>query len=145
MNAISSRKIVLMFVVLLANIGTSLADSTTDTVVIINKDNASHLSSEDIQAIFLGKKKSFPDGSPAVPVQLEEGSPSYEYIALHVLHKNDAQIRAYWSQLVFTGRATPPRMVSSENEMLSLVAHNPNLIGYVPKKEVDNSVRSIEP
>lgn len=145
MNAISHKKLASLIMVLLANISFSLADSTPDTVVIINKNNTNNLSSEDIQAIFLGKKKSFPDGSPAVPVQLAEGTPSYEEFTHHVLHKSDTQVRAYWSQLVFTGRATPPRMVSSDTDMLNLVAHNPNLIGFLPKKETDDTVRSIVP
>ncbi len=145
MNTISQKKLITLFMVLLANISLSWADSTPDTVVIINKNNTNNLSAEDIQAIFLGKKKSFPDGSPAVPVQLAEGTPSYEDFTHHVLHKSDNQVRAYWSQLVFTGRATPPRMVSSETDMLNLVAHNPNLIGFLPKKEADASVRAIDP
>ncbi|NNM51357.1 MAG: phosphate ABC transporter substrate-binding protein [Pseudomonadales bacterium] len=145
MNTISSKKLVTMFIVLLVNIGTALADSASNTVVIINKDNTNKLSAEDIQAIFLGKKKSFPDGTPAVPVQLGEGSPGYDDFTRQYLHKSDSQVRAYWSQLVFTGRATPPRMVTSDADMLNLIAHNPNLIGYLPKNEIDASVRSIEP
>ncbi len=117
-----------------------------DIVVIVNPNNPVNLSSEEIKNIFLGKSKYFPDGKPALPIQLKEGSQGYETFAEHVLQKNDNQLRAYWSRLVFTGRSTPPKEIESEAEVVDLVAHNPNLIGYVSQNVVQNAkVREIKP
>ncbi len=117
-----------------------------DVVVIVNPSNQVNLSPEEIKNIFLGKAKYFPDGKPALPIQLKEGSPGYENFAEHVLQKNDNQLRAYWSRLVFTGRSTPPKEIATEEEVVNLVAHNPNLIGYVSQDVVQKAkVREIKP
>ncbi len=119
-----------------------------DLLVVVNKSNASPLTEEQIKNIFLGKSKYFPDGKPAIPVQMHPGSSAYEDFASKVLGKDDSQLRAYWSRLVFTGRATPPREVDSESQILQLVAHNPNLIGYVDTTVADtgiDQVRSLAP
>ncbi|MGH1373899.1 MAG: phosphate ABC transporter substrate-binding protein, partial [Cellvibrionaceae bacterium] len=42
--------------------------------VIVHPSNANSLSESDITRIFLGKKKSFPDGADAIPVDQKEGS-----------------------------------------------------------------------
>jgi hypothetical protein len=34
--------------------------------------------------------------------------------------------------MVFTGKGTPPRQISSAEEMVKLITANPNLIGFVP-------------
>ncbi len=117
-----------------------------DLLVVVNKSNAASLTEEQIKNIFLGKAKYFPDGKPAIPVQMHPGSSTYESFASKVLGKDDSQLRAYWSRLVFTGRATPPREVDSETQILELVAHNPNLIGYVDTTAAGiDQVRSFAP
>ncbi|NNM51314.1 MAG: phosphate ABC transporter substrate-binding protein [Pseudomonadales bacterium] len=102
-----------------------------DVYIIVNPDNHNVLSVSDVRNIFLGKVRSFPDGSTAIPVELKDGSTVREDFDQKILKKDDSQVRAYWAQMVFTGRATPPRMVDSEAELRELVAKNPNLIGYV--------------
>ena len=58
-----------------------------------------------------------------------------------VLSKTDAQLKAYWSKLTFTGKGTPPKELASEEEMMKLVAGNPSLIGFVDASKVDASVK----
>jgi len=60
-----------------------------------------------------------------------------------VLKKSASQLKAYWSKLLFTGKGTPPKEIGSDAEMVSLVASNPNMIGFVDAAAVNDSVKVV--
>jgi len=60
-----------------------------------------------------------------------------------ILNKTESQLKAYWSKLVFSGQGQPPKVVDSSAEMLSLIAANPNMTGFVDVSEVNDSVKVI--
>jgi len=60
-----------------------------------------------------------------------------------VLGKSESQYSAFWSKLVFTGRGTPPESVSSQEEMLQLVATNPNTLGFIDESLVTDAVKVV--
>lgn len=111
--------------------------------VIVHPSNSSTLDKSDIARLFLGKKKSFPNGSEAIPVDQEEGSPIRVSFANTVLNKNEQQVKAYWAQLLFTGKGTPPKTASDDSSVKKLVAENPAVIGYIDSGQVDDTVRVV--
>ena len=117
--------------------------SWAEIAVIVNSANANAMTATDISRIFLGKKKSFPDGSSAIPVDQQEGTPIRETFVGTVLKKNEQQLKSYWAQRLFTGKGTPPKVISSSAEIKKLVAENPAIIGYIDSSELDNSVKAI--
>lgn len=137
MNKTAARFIALLF------IGAALAPAITyaEILIIVHPSNSNALSESDIGRIFLGKKKSFPDGSEAIPLDQKEGSPIRTQFVSAALKKNDQQIKAYWAQLLFTGKGTPPKEVSDGASVKELVAQNPALIGYIDASEIDDSVK----
>ncbi|RUO29957.1 hypothetical protein CWE12_08315 [Aliidiomarina sedimenti] len=48
-----------------------------------------------------------------------------------VLGRSAEQLRAHWSRLIFTGRASALREVESDEAVLEFVRSNPNTIGYI--------------
>ncbi|WP_032096663.1 MULTISPECIES: phosphate ABC transporter substrate-binding protein [unclassified Alteromonas] len=113
------------------------------TAIIINANNASGIDVEMVKRIYLGKSKAFPDGSRAIPLTFETGNGLRDTFNKDVLGKSESQYSAFWSKLVFTGRGTPPEMISNEDEMLTLVATNPNTIGFIDESKVDGSVKIV--
>lgn len=101
------------------------------------------LTEDDISRIFLGKSKSFPAGGQAVPVNQNEGSATRDKFNEAVCKKNASQYKAYWSQLVFTGKGTPPKDAGDDAAVKAQVAANPNAIGYVDASVVDASVKVV--
>ena len=99
--------------------------------VIVHPSNGSDLDKSSISRIFLGKAKSFPGGGQAVPINLADGSSGSADFNDKVLNKSASQLKAYWSKLVFTGKGTPPKTVSSDSEMIALISANPNMIGFI--------------
>lgn len=117
--------------------------SMAEIAVIVHPSNASNLDDSSITRIFLGKAKSFPDGSQAIAVNQTEGSATTNYFNENLVGKSASQLKAYWSKLVFTGKGTPPQEVASDAEVIELVSKNPSLIGYVDASSVDGSVKAI--
>ena len=115
----------------------------SDVSVIVHPNNTNALSEEDISRIFLGKRKSFPDGAEAIPIDQIEGSPSRTKFVGSVLKKSDQQIKAYWAQLLFTGKGAPPTIIDNEADVKRLISENPNLIGYINSINVDDSVKVV--
>ena len=111
-----------------------------DTIVIVNLKQASKLTPTDIRNIYLGNKKSFPDGSTAIPVALKDGKARDQFMA-EVLSKTEGQYKAIWSRLMFTGTGQPPREVDNEEEVKKVVAANPNIIGFIDSSKLDATVR----
>jgi len=111
--------------------------------VVVHPSNANTLSEADISRIFLGKKKSYPDGSEAIPVDQKDGSAVRSSFVGTVLKKNEQQIKAYWAQLLFTGKGTPPKEVGASADVRQLIAENPALIGYIDSADADATVKVV--
>lgn len=114
-----------------------------EVAVIVNKSNNATISTDDIERIFLGKDKSFSDGSSAIPVNLNTSAAVRESFDDKALGKSTNQTKAYWSKLVFSGKGNPPKEVDSEAEMIELVSKNPSVIGYVDASNVTDAVRVV--
>ncbi len=118
-----------------AALGQSLA------VVAGASSNAPKLNNDQVSAIFLGTVKTFPNGEKAIPVDQTAGSPAYGHFYSQVAGRSEAQIKAYWSRMVFTGKGAPPQEVGDAAAVKKLVASNPNLVGYIDAAQVDGSVK----
>jgi ABC-type phosphate transport system substrate-binding protein len=93
------------------------------------KDGA--LSQDVVTRLFLGKQDKFPSGKKVVVIDQEPGEDIRDEFYTKVIKKNPAQLKSYWSRLIFTGQGLPPKRVLDDDEVLELIAENPSLIGYV--------------
>lgn len=112
-------------------------------VVIVHPSNSSSLDVAAINRIFTGKEKSFSNGNKAIPISQVSTAPATDEFNEKVLSKTAAQLKAYWSKLVFTGKGTPPKEMSDDQEVLKLVASNPDTIGYISASAVDSTVKVV--
>ncbi|HLO93975.1 MAG TPA: phosphate ABC transporter substrate-binding protein, partial [Burkholderiaceae bacterium] len=65
----------------------------------------------------------------------------YGHFYAQVAGRSEAQIKAYWSRMVFTGKGAPPQEVGDGAAVKKLLANNPNLVGYIDAAQVDGSVK----
>jgi len=115
-----------------------------EVVVVVSKDNpTSALTTNQVSLIFLGKLKQFPDGRSAIPLDMPNDIPVRDEFYLQSTGKSDSQVRSYWSRLIFTGGGVPPKVAMSEEDMLRLVADNPNTVGYVNADQVGDTVKVV--
>ncbi|SEA01601.1 phosphate ABC transporter substrate-binding protein [Alkalimonas amylolytica] len=113
-----------------------------EIAVIVHPSQGAAISQDDISRVFMGRSGDIA-GETFIPVNLADSHPAKAHFDQAVLGRSSSQIKAYWSRLVFTGKGTPPKEVGSDSEVLTLVAKNPNIIGYVPLSMVDDSVRVV--
>jgi ABC-type phosphate transport system substrate-binding protein len=106
-----------------------------DVVVVVSaKSTTTTMTADEISQIYLGKSKAMK------PV---ESAPIRAQFYSKVAGKDEAQVKAIWSKLVFTGKATAPKELPSSADVVKAVAADPNAIGYVEKNAVDPSVKIV--
>jgi ABC-type phosphate transport system substrate-binding protein len=113
-----------------------------DVVAVVSTKNPlTSLTKAEVADIFLGKAVRFPDGTLAVPIDQEEGSPARDEFYATFTGKSPAQIKSHWTKIIFTGRGQPPRAVSNSTEVRQLIAANPQAISYIERSAVDSTVK----
>ncbi len=130
-------------IAVLACLGASQRLPADEVAVVSAKSTVTTLSKSQVVDIFLGKTTRFPDGSQAVPIDQSEGTLARDEFYTWIAGKSAAQMKAYWSRIIFTGRGQPPKAVPSSSEAKKLVVANPNAIGYIEPKLVDDTVRVV--
>jgi ABC-type phosphate transport system substrate-binding protein len=121
---------------LIAALTLAAAAAHAEVVVIVSsKSTAATMTADDIANIYLGKSTAMKPVDNATPVRAQFYS--------QVAGKDEAQVKAIWSKLVFTGKATPPKELPSSAEVVKAVSADPNAIGYIDKSAVDGSVKVV--
>jgi len=114
-----------------------------DVAVIVNKDNPNAIDKDTIVKIYQGELKAWKDGTPVTAVDLPESSPARASFCADVLGKTVANVKALWAQLIFSGRALPPKQAASDEDVKKLVSANKGAIGYVKSSSADDSVKTV--
>lgn len=136
------KQAILTFVVVLGS-AFYASLSMAEISVIVNPANRSAITEKDIKQIYLGKRHSFPDGGAVSAVDQKEGAADRTTFNSKVLGKSDKQMSTYWAQMLFTGKATPPRDGGDSFAVKDLVGKEPSAIGYIDSSAVDDSVRVV--
>lgn len=121
----------------------SIAAQAQVAVVVNPKSAAASMTADQVAGIFLGKTSTLPSGATAAAADQAEGSAVREQFYSKVAGKQAAQVKAAWSRLVFSGKATPPKELGNSAEVKKFVAANPDAIGYIEKSAVDGSVKVV--
>jgi len=113
-----------------------------ELVVIVNPTiGVQHLSRREVLDIFLGRYRTFPSGSTALPIDLDINSVERRQFYVLLAHKDASDMGSYWARLTFSGKISPPFAVSDARMAIDIVANNPNAIAYVDRAAVDDRVR----
>ena len=136
MNRVGWRALVVL--ALQFAVGPAVADVVT---VVSSTSAVTTLSKAQVTDIFLGKVSRFPNGTQAVPIDQEEGSPARDEFYLAYAGKSAAQMKSHWAKIIFTGRGQAPKTVSNSVDVRKLIAAHPQTIGYIERSAVDSSVK----
>jgi ABC-type phosphate transport system substrate-binding protein len=114
-----------------------------DVVVVINKDNSNNIDLAYVAKIYSGALRSWPDGSAVMAIDYPEDADVRVQFSLKILNRSVANMRAIWSQNIFSGKGLPPRVVINDEEIKRTIVANKYAIGYLPASQVDSSVKVI--
>jgi len=118
--------------------------SAADLKVIANPSvGVSSVSVEDLKGVFLATKMSLGDGSHVEPV-LEKDGPVHEAFVKEFLGKTDAALQTYYRSLVFTGKASMPKTLGADADIVAYVAKTKGAIGYVGSGATIVGVKTLE-
>ncbi|MBS0352847.1 MAG: hypothetical protein JSR83_02950 [Proteobacteria bacterium] len=117
-----------------------------EVVVVVGAGSGiKSLTQDEVINIFLGRYRKLPSGILARPYDLPAGDELRTVFYRKLVDKNPAEISAYWARLYFSGKAKPPEVSSSVQEMIKAVATVEGAIGYVERRQVDERVRIVLP
>ncbi len=112
------------------------ATAPTDLVFVASDETPFQaLSVEDIQNIYLGKKR-MAGGYPVLAVDQSEAAPIKLDFLNHVLHMTQSQYREQLLKRRLREGAVLPKVVANSEEILKTVRETPGAIGYVHESEV---------
>jgi ABC-type phosphate transport system substrate-binding protein len=120
---------VLSILIVFAPIGSALAEE----LLIIGNPSVTvvpPLTLREIDAIYLLRITTWPDGSHIVPVNREASSEIRTRFTAEALKQDNASLAAYWNEMHFQGKL-PPVVQESELAMLAFVQRVPGAIGYI--------------
>jgi hypothetical protein len=90
---------------------------------------------------FSGEARSWPDGGTVTLFDLGDDNPTRAAFYSTFVGRSAAQVKAAWAQLVFSGKATPPKVVDGDAEVKKAVAANKLAVGYIKPSSVDDTVK----
>ena len=127
-----------------AGVGIAATADDVSVVVVVSADSPlTEIPRLHLADLYLGRTTRFPDGEPARPIDQEAGSPSRTAFYDTYLGRTEAEIKAHWSKIIFTGRGRPPKAVANDEDVKALVADDPSAIGYITERLVDDTVRVV--
>jgi ABC-type phosphate transport system substrate-binding protein len=115
-----------------------------EVVIIVHPSSkVSSLTKDDVSRLFLGQTNRFPNGDLAIPINQNGGTGARDEFLNKILKRNEAQYKAYWSKMSFTGKGNPPKDSGGDAAVKALVSTNPKMIGYIDSSLVDSSVKVV--
>lgn len=103
--------------------------------VVANPAVSASTSEAEVVNAFMGRTRSF------APVDLNKWDETKDSFYTTVVKRNEAQLRSYWSSLIFTGKASPLPKVDSDADVIKHVVANKNGLGYVDEGSVTSDVQ----
>jgi ABC-type phosphate transport system substrate-binding protein len=115
----------------------ALQQARADVVVIVSAQSTATITPNELARLYLG------DSNTLTPVDIATPSGTRSEFYTKVTGKNDGQVKARWSKLVFTGKGSAPKELPSGAEVVKAVAADPYAIGYVDRSFVNMTVKVI--
>lgn len=133
----------LPIIALTALVAVAAPIARADYYVVVGEDSpVTQLSKKDVLHLFMGRTRSFPDGSPAAPHDLA-GSTQREGFYRVLSGMSLAQVTSYWARLMFSGRNLPPVQLIDETAMVGKLLQDPATIGWLPAPPTAKGLRTV--
>ena len=115
-----------------------------ELVIITNKSTQEkRLTKNTLADMYLDKVKTYPDGTRVRAVDQAPGSDARKTFYQAILGKSETQVNRYWAKRRYSGKGKPPMVISGDEAVKNWIANNPGAIGYIDKKNLDNSVKAL--
>jgi hypothetical protein len=104
-------------------------------VIVGQKSFVTRISLDDLRELYLRRRRVWPDGRRAIPINLPADHPARALFSQTVLGRSMRDLVPYWNARYFEG-ITPPTVLQSPAAVRAYVEVEPAAIGYVPLADV---------
>ncbi len=132
----------LVTAVVAAPLRAEVEEAPAIAVIVGQGSFVTQVSLDDLRELYLRRRRLWPNGSRAIPINLPPNHPVRERFSTAVLGRSAQGLVAYWNARYFEG-ITPPTVLSSPAAVRAYLAVEPGAIGYVPVSEVDDTCRTL--
>lgn len=98
------------------------------------------ISAAELRGVFMVQRKKLKDGSSVEPVLQKEGGVHSAFLKTF-LGRDGEEMHMYYQGVVFTGKASMPKELSSDPEVVEYVAKTRGAIGYVSASASTDGVK----
>ena len=113
-------------------------------IVVVHRDNSHPIDWAYVNKIYSGALRSWPDGTPVLALDQPEDTELRALFSTQILNRSVANMRALWSQNLFTGRGVPPKVVKLDSDVKRIVSSDKQAIGYIMASQIESNLKVIE-
>ena len=108
------------------------------TIVVHPDSQITSVSSVELSKIFLGRLRTWSDGTAALPVDQAPDRAVRQRFSRRVHRRSVVTVEVYWKRMIFSGRGVPPDELADDRQVLEFVRTHRGAVGYVgPETELD--------
>lgn len=116
--------------------------STGVDVIVSSASGVTSLTADQVKDLWTANTKTLGSAKAEMCDQAQDSAVRAEFYA-KTTGKTVREMLALWSKVVFTGRGTEPKVVSSDAAVLECVKASKGGIGYVTSGKADSSVKVV--
>lgn len=114
--------------------------------IVITHENTpvKKISINRLRTIYGLKTRYWDDQTPIIVYTTNPLEKEYSHFSKQILGIFSHQLQRAWDRLIYSGRALPPTIVVSFQEMMEAVSTTPGAIGYIPKHKLNATIQQLE-
>jgi hypothetical protein len=114
-----------------------------ETLIVVAKDSPIEtLDAKYVADIFLARTTRFPNGDKALPLEMK-GNAIRDLFYQQLSGKTSAQLNAYWTTLIFTGKGRPPATLDNPGELAGKLAREKGAISYLAAEQLTDDMKVV--
>lgn len=112
-------------------------------LVVNEKSPTNTLSKKQVIDIYMGRFNKFPNGESVTPLDFTSPNTARELFYELLVGQSERKINAYWSRLLFSGRATPPQKADSVQAVIAIIQNNTSALAYLAASDVQQGMKIV--
>jgi hypothetical protein len=120
-----------------------VAPLRAETLIVVAKDSPiEKLDAKNVADIFMARTTRFPNGDKALPLEIK-GNEMREGFYQQLSGKSSAQLNAYWTTLIFTGKGKPPATIATPDELAVKLTGDKGSISYLAAEQLTDNMKVV--
>ncbi len=142
MNALKKYGLLLQF---LLGLLICTPASSQDIKIVGHQDGPpDQMDASELRSVFMAQRQWWGGDTKISIVLLKSSVPISEVVADKVFDMSPNDVKTYWIQIVFRGKAKTPKHFDSEDALIAYVARTPGAIGVVSAEADTAALKVIE-